>query len=371
MTCWVKSSSAFASENEPDRFRMKPYPVLKALVICAASGALFSALRAPLPWMIGPLLAMALGKFLGAEVAAPREGRAAGQLVIACALGLYFTPAIAGEVAAHWYLLVAAAMLAILLAYGSGWFLMRSAGLDATTALFASVPGGAAEMTILGERHGARSDRVVLAQALRVFIVVLIVPFAFTGLGLHGADAYRPAQFAVDAIGLVALLGAAAMVGGALAKVGMPNAWMLGPLGVTVALTLGEVSLSAIPTWLSNAAQLLIGCSLGSGFERESLRASPRFIGMVCLSVALAMLGSALCAWGLAVLGAVPISTMVLATAPGGMAEMCVTAKVLQLGVPLVTAAHVTRVIILVTTTAPMFRLAKHLRRSWRTQTNR
>ncbi len=317
---------------------MKPYPVLKALVICGAGGALLSALRAPLPWMIGPLLAMALGKFLGAAVAAPRGGRAAGQLVIACALGLYFTPAIAGEVAAHWYLL----------------------------ALFASVPGGAAEMTILGERHGARADRVVLAQALRVFIVVLIVPFAFTGFGLHGADAYRPAQFAVDALGLVALLGLAALVGGTLAKLGMPNAWMLGPLGVTVALTFGEVSLSAIPTWLSNTAQLLIGCSLASGFERESLRTSPRFIGMVCLSVALAMLGSALCAWGLAVLGSVPVSTMVLATAPGGMAEMCVTAKVLQLGVPLVTAAHVTRVIILVTTTAPMFRLAKRLRRGWR-----
>jgi len=39
------------------------------------------------------------------------------------------------------------------------------------------------------------------------------------------------------------------------------------------------------------------------------------------------MLASALCAWGLAVLGSVPVSTMVLATAPGGMAEMCVTAR--------------------------------------------
>jgi uncharacterized protein len=345
---------------------IKPHPVLKALVICAAGGVLFSALRAPLPWMLGPLLAMALGKFVGAEIAAPREGRAAGQLIIACALGLYFTPVVADEVAARWYLLIAAAMLAILLAYASGWFLMRSAGLDSTTALFASVPGGAAEMTILGERHGARSDRVVLAQALRVFIVVLIVPFVFTGIGLHGADIYRPAQFSVDAFGLIVLLGAGALAGGVLAKLGMPNAWMLGPLGVTVALTSGEVSLSAIPTWLSNTAQLLIGCALGAGFERESLRTSPRFIGMVCLSVALAMLASALCAWGLAVLGSVPVSTMVLATAPGGMAEMCVTAKVLQLGVPLVTAAHVTRVMILVTTTAPMFRLARRLRRRWR-----
>jgi len=345
---------------------MKPHPVLKALVICAAGGALFSAVRAPLPWMLGPLLVMALGKFLGADLASPKGSRATGQLIIGCALGLYFTPVVGHEVVAHWYLLIAAAMLAVLLAYVSGWFLMRSAGLDSTTALFASVPGGAAEMTILGERHGARSDRVILAQALRVFIVVLIVPFVFTGIGMHGADVYRPAQFTVDGFGLVALLGTAALVGLVLAKLRIPNAWMLGPLGVTVALTLGEVSLSAIPTWLSNTAQLLIGCSLASGFERESLRTSPRFIGMVCLSVALAMLASALCAWGLAVLGSVPVSTMVLATAPGGMAEMCVTAKVLQLGVPLVTAAHVTRVIILVTTTAPMFRLAKRLRRSWR-----
>src|SRR5258707_12491210 len=110
---------------------MKPYPVPKAVVICAASGALFSAAHAPLPWMLGPLLAMAVGKFLGAELAAPRGGRAAGQLIIACALGLYFTPAIAGEVAAHWYLLVAAAVLAILLAYARGWSPIPRAGPEA------------------------------------------------------------------------------------------------------------------------------------------------------------------------------------------------------------------------------------------------
>jgi len=344
---------------------MKSVRALGALVLCGAAGAVFSALHAPLPWMTGPLLAMAAGRFFGADIAAPNGGRAAGQLTIACALGLYFTPVVAAEVAAHWYLLLAAAVLAILLAYASGWFLMRSAGLDATTALFASVPGGAAEMTVLGERFGARSDRVVLAQALRVFIVVIVVPFAFTALGLHGADPYRPGQTAVDGLGLLALLALAAAAGGALAKLRLPNAWMLGPLSVTIALTLGGVNLSAIPGWLSNAAQLLIGCSLGSSFERSSLKTSPRFIGLVFISVALAMLASALCAWGLALLGSVPVATMVLATAPGGMAEMCVTAKVLQLGVPLVTAAHVTRVIILVTTTAPTFRLARRLKQAW------
>src|SRR5882672_11203130 len=206
----------------------KLHPVLKALVICGAGGALFSAVGAPLPWMLGPLLAMALGKFLGADLASPKGGRATGQLIIGCALGLYFTPVVGHEVVAHWYLLIAAAVFALLLAYASGWFLTRSTGLDATTALFASVPGGAAEMTILGERFGARSDRVVLAQALRVFIVVLVVPFAFTALGLHGTDPYQPAQFAVDGLGLIVLLGIAAAAGGTLAKLRVPNAWMLG-----------------------------------------------------------------------------------------------------------------------------------------------
>jgi hypothetical protein len=41
--------------------------------------------------------------------------------------------------------------------------------------------------------------------------------------------------------------------------------------------------------------------------------------------------------------------------APGGIAEMCITAKVLQLGVPLVTAAHVVRVLVLISTASPVF----------------
>jgi hypothetical protein len=45
---------------------------------------------------------------------------------------------------------------------------------------------------------------------------------------------------------------------------------------------------------------------------------------------------------------------------------MCITAKVLQLGVPLVTAAHVTRVLVLITTTRPTFRFARALRSQFR-----
>ena len=66
---------------------------------------------------------------------------------------------------------------------------------------------------------------------------------------------------------------------------------------------------------------------------------------------------------GLAYWSGRPVATLILATAPGGLAEMGITAQVLRLGVPLVIAAQVVRVIILLTTTAPIFRLLRGLRR--------
>jgi uncharacterized protein len=333
--------------------------IVAALALSAGAGAIFSAMRAPLPWMIGPLVAMALARFVGADLLAPRGGREAAQVVIGCALGLYFTPVVARELSSYWPLLLAAAALALALACASAWFLWRTARVDLTTAIFASVPGGAAEMTILGERFGALADRVAVAQSIRIVIVVVTVPAALTYLGVHGADAYAPGTTRMSPPGLAALLAAGAAAGWMLWRTRFPNAWMLGPLAVTVLMTANEVHLSAVPTVLSNAAQMLIGCALGSRVQREFLRSAPRFLGAVCISVVLAMAISGAIAYALASAGGVAVPTMVLATAPGGMAEMCITAKVLQLGVPLVTAAHVTRVLILVTSTGPLFRLTK------------
>ena len=41
-----------------------------------------------------------------------------------------------------------------------------------------------------------------------------------------------------------------------------------------------------------------------------------------------------------------PLSTMIISTAPGGMAEMTIVAQALQIGVPTVIAFHVFRVIV-------------------------
>ena len=323
--------------------------------IAAAAGWLCAQLGTPIPWMIGPLFSVAFLRIAGVPLEVPVTARYAGQWIIGTSLGLYFTPHVVREVAGLWPLLAAGALFAIALGYVSGLALARLGGLDRTTGIFASVPGGAAEMAILGERFGGRVDRISAAQSLRILIVVAIVPAAITALDVHGTDVYVPGATAFSLAGF-ALLMAATLAGGFLLQaLRLPNAFVLGGLAVAIPLTATEVDLSSLPTPVSNAGQLMLGAALATRFQPDFLAGAHRFVGAVVATVVLSIALSALFGAGLAWATGQAPATLVLGTAPGGIAEMCVTAKVLQLGVPLVTAFHVTRLVVLLLATPLVF----------------
>ena len=111
-----------------------------------------------------------------------------------------------------------------------------------------------------------------------------------------------------------------------------------------------------VPGWLSAAAQVCLGCALGGKFERDFFRAAPRFMVAVAMVTVGSMALALLYAWGLWLLAGIHPASGVLAVAPGGIAEMCITAKVMHLGVPLVTAFHVARVVLLVSFSGAVYR---------------
>jgi hypothetical protein len=290
-------------------------------------------------------------------MAAPPGARQAGQWIIGTALGLYFTHKVVVQVAGFLPAMFVAALVAVAVGYVAGWVLSLVAGVDRPTAFFACVPGGAMEMAVLGERFGAKVDRVAVAQSVRILLVVSVIPWVYAALDVHGADRYLQASAEVRPWGLFALMACSFAGATLLQRLSLPNAWMLGSLFVVAPLTALEVDFSAMPVVLSNVGQLCIGCALGSRFEPDFLRSAPRYLLGMVASIAVAIVLSAIFGIGLAWAAGLHPATLVLATAPGGIAEMCITAKVLQLGVPIVTAFHVTRVIMLVTTSAPLFRL--------------
>jgi uncharacterized membrane protein AbrB (regulator of aidB expression) len=103
-----------------------------------------------------------------------------------------------------------------------------------------------------------------------------------------------------------------------------------------------------------------MGCALGSRFERGFLRTAPRFAAALVPTLALMLALAALVGWGLAVGSGTYLGGGLLAAAPGGIAEMCITAKVLRMSVAFVTAAHVVRYVIVVLLTRPVYRLFIH-----------
>ncbi len=314
-------------------------------------------LGTPLPWIIGPLLTTAALGMAGMPLAASGRLRNVGQWMIGIALGLHFTPEVTALV---WQLapaLLAGVAWALLLGYTFYRLLHRLApGEAAATPFFAAAIGGASEMALLAERHGGRVDRVAAAHSLRVLLVVVLIPFAYQAAGIHGVDTALPAMQVVRPAGLALLLAASAAGMALLAWLKVPNPWVLGALTASAALTAAGLELSALPRWASNAGQLFIGVALGTRFTPGFARAAPRWLVGVVLGTLGMILASAAFAWGLARLAGLHPATVLLGTSPGGIAEMCITAKVLQLGVPVVTAFHVTRYVAVVVLTAPLYR---------------
>src|SRR5262249_56213408 len=75
--------------------------ILKMLAIGIPAGFLFDRLHAPIPWMIGPMIAVAAFNLMGVRMYSVPYGRQMGQVTLGSAVSLYFTPAVVAGVATH------------------------------------------------------------------------------------------------------------------------------------------------------------------------------------------------------------------------------------------------------------------------------
>jgi membrane AbrB-like protein len=344
-------------------FNAGRYPFLSALVLGLVAAVACVYVGTPLPWMIGPLFATAAAGMAGAKLRSPLSVRYAGQWAIGTALGLYFTSAVLSVLTSYVGFIAATVVFSLLLGIGCAWLLHRLSGVDRITAFFAMALGGASEMANQGERHGALVDRVAAAHGLRVMLVVAVIPFSFQFLGARGLDPYIPASRVIDYGGLALLALLTSMGGLALARLRWPNAWVIGPLVVAAGLTAFGWKLSALPEWTVHLGQLFIGISLGARFTPEFLHTAPRYLSSVALCGLMALALAAGFGWAVAWASGIHPATAILASAPGGIAEMSLTAKTLQLGVPIVTAFHVSRMVVLVLLVGPLFKLLNYAKR--------
>ncbi|MBM4298322.1 MAG: AbrB family transcriptional regulator, partial [Deltaproteobacteria bacterium] len=121
---------------------------------------------------------------------------------------------------------------------------------------------------------------------------------------------------------------------------------LLVPIFFGAALNMSNVTLSAVPHWLTDFAQLMFGLVLGARYERAFFARHKMFIPFALINSFFMLIASAIAGAALAWLFGLPIATMLIATSPGGLAEMTITAQALHISVPLVVAFHLFRVVV-------------------------
>lgn len=335
-----------------------PDAYLRTALLAVMAGALLNAAGFPLGWMVGAMLASAYLGWRGAA-AVPEWVRPAGLVVLGLGLGQTFTAPVVAAVAGALPVIVLGGLGAILAGIAVLPLYRRIARVDLRTAYYAAIPGGIMTMAVLAQRAGAGVPAVTLAQTLRMAAVVLIFPPVIAVFATGGRDAAFTADLPPLAWGGLALMlaggAAAAFLGG---KVGLANAAMLAPCLLAMALSGFGALPSSVPRWLVDAAQVAMGASLGMRLTPQALGGGPRRQALAALVSALAI-SALLAVFGvlLGVVSGLPPVAVSLGMAPGGMPEMAVTAKALDLAVPLVLGFHLVRTVMCNLLVGPIWRL--------------
>jgi uncharacterized protein len=359
------STAATASPAVTPGLWRQMLPVAAAVAIGVAGGAVFYALRLPLAWMLGALSFTTVAALAGLKLRFPHPVRAGMASILGIMLGSAFLPDTFAR-ATQWLVSISGLGLSILITVLLVYTYLRGiGGLGPITAYFTAMPGGLNEMTMLGSALGGDERMIALNHGWRLFIVVFAIPFWFR---FH--EGYVPPSFggsgttlsaAIAGLDLLdaAMLAACGLVGAALARLArLPAPTLTGPMILSAAVHLTGLTSSRLPVVLVYAAQVAIGTALGCRFVGIRLRVVARALRVGSGATLMMLANTVGCS--LAVVGAVTgtaVPALLLAYAPGGLAEMSLIALALGIDVAFVSMHQLLRILIVIVLAPAFFRL--------------
>jgi hypothetical protein len=332
--------------------------MVRTLAYGAVGGAVFFMFRLPLAWMLGAMVLTTIMSMAGKQLYVPSSLRATMVMVLGVLLGSAFTPDVIAK-ASHWpvtlfglaiYLTAVTTVLYV--------YFRKVLGYDPVTAYFSATPGGLNEMVIVGGAFRGDERTIALVHGSRVLLVVLIIPFWFrytqgagAGVSFRGPSLLATSLLDLSVLTLCAIAGASI---GRLIR--LPAYRIVGPMLVTAAIHIAGITAAKPPYELVFIAQVVVGSSVGARFTDIPLQQVFRTIA-ASVGSTMVMLGFTLIAAAvLAPLTGMQWTPIVLAFAPGGLAEMSVIALSLGIETAFVATHHVARIAMIVIGAPLIFR---------------
>ncbi|AIY20144.2 AbrB family transcriptional regulator [Pimelobacter simplex] len=253
----------------------------------------------------------------------PPRLRALGMAVVGTAAGASVDVAVLRTVAREPVAVVGGVVATLLVSMLIGQLLRLSRHVDGTTAVFASIAGGASGVALAAREYGADDAIVISVQYLRVVLVLISVPLVAPLLGDAGGSggAAAPPGAAADPWSAL-LYTACSVVGGlVLARlVPISAAPIIGTLLASSALSLSGLFADArVPAAVVAVGFTIVGANVGLSLTLDRLR---KLVRLFPLALAQVVLSVGACAVvGVLFADAVGISRIdgYLATTPGGL----------------------------------------------------
>ncbi|MFC5652631.1 AbrB family transcriptional regulator [Paenibacillus solisilvae] len=342
--------------------------IMITMVTAMAGGTLFNLLHMPIPWLLGPMIAVLIGSNVWKErYGWPGLARNTGMIIVGYTIGLSMTAAALREISHQLPSMLLLTVLLLLFCGGMAYVVSILAGRDYLTMLMGSVPGGLTQVLSLAEEtEGVNITVVTVMQVIRLMTIIICVPaFIFSPLfGYHHADsiaAQATAVVSMDGTSLFPnlLIFAAVSILCALlgSKIKFPTAYLLGPAIGTAVLQLIGLHGPALPSFIISAAQFMIGTYVGMLLRPGQLTHKLRTISLSILS-SLALVAGAL-GFGLLLtkFQSVSMSTALLSLAPGGMDQMGIIAHEVHADLSMVAGYQLFRTFFIFFAVPPLLRL--------------
>lgn len=318
--------------------------ILRTAILAVAGGFVADLAGAPLPWLFGALITVAVSGMAGyPAVDLPRWGKTATRAVVGILIGSSVQLDLFGRLAEFAWSAALVPVQVALVTLCCGWFLRRVMGLSPGEALLGGLPGGLFTVVFAIQGEGGDERRVALLHTIRVALVVTAVPFVLfweTGAIQQALPPQDPVAVTAQSVGFLVVVAALGL--GAARFLRFPGADVMAPMLLTAGARLSGWDVPPPPGELTILVQLALGTSVGVGFRRGIDGFGRLAIGGVGIAL-IGMAAMAVSAWALHVAFGVSREAGLLAFAPGGVAEMSIAAFALGVDPGYVGAIHIWR----------------------------
>lgn len=332
--------------------------VLSVSIIC---GWILWRCHIILPWMFGPIIgSLIVVKLFKRDVKWPSWLSELGLIMLGVQIGSSFTRQVIVDIQSHWLSIVIVNVLTLILALIVSYGFRKIANVNDETAVLSVIPGALSQMLVMAEEN-KRADLLVvsLTQTSRIIFVVILVPilaFLFQGEPEKHTDIVKSPLLTetlhIEHI-LILIIGIA-VVYAIMKRINFPTKMLLAPIVVLIIWNLSTERVFTLDAPIIAAAQVIYMVRVGVQIAHLTDQLKGRIALAIAFQNILLIAGTLFMVWSLQYLNHIPLNTMFLGAAPGGMAQIVLVALDTGADVAIVSSFHIFRIFFILMLIAPL-----------------